>query len=293
MLNNPYQGMSYEVYAELCKNLNAVRSSMVKSIKKSPRHLKWEMDHPREESDALRIGKNVHLMFENTEEFQRRLVHVPVFVGKTKDGKDSTRSKEAAEKKADFLAGLPPDAIIASDDEMDMYAGILNSMREKKFVNRLLKDSIKEVSLFVEDPETGLTLACRPDFITNLGDCCDLKTTRNASHSAFRSAIFSDSPSSPFYILQAAHYAYCMKIAGLGDGKRFTFVAIEKEGPHDFAVYTVDEGHLDIGERWRKKLTKTYADCLQSGRWPGYVDGAQSFDLPAFASLPPLEEDEI
>jgi hypothetical protein len=141
--------------------------------------------------------------------------------------------------------------------------------------------------VFVKDPETGVILAAKYDFITDRGDGCDIKTTRDASVHHFKSAILSEY--STFYILQAAHYAHVLKVAGIGRGDRFTFVAIEKTPPYEIAVYTLDEGHLAIGEEWRKHLTNVYAECLETGQWAGYPDKAQSFDIPNYASMPPEE----
>lgn len=285
-LNHMYKSMDYETYASICKRLNIVRSSMLKLIKRSPRHLRYALDNPQEETTALRVGKNIHLLFEQSEEFQSRLVHVPEFVGKTLDGKPSSRSKEAKELKQAFLDGLPPDSILANDDEMELYTRVINLLSEKKFATRLLKDSVKEVSIFTTDPETGLLLACRPDFITDRGNVCDLKTTRDASMSFFWNEIFSER--GMFYVLQAAFYAHCLKLAGIGRGESFTFIAIEKSPPVDIAIYHLDHGHLDVGDQWRKYLTTLYAECLRTNVWNGYEDRAQSGEVPQFASVPKI-----
>lgn len=290
ILNKLYENMPYETYAAICKQTNAVRASSLKLIKKSPRKLKWSMDNPSPETDALRIGKNVHTLFEKPEEFRARLVHMPEFTGFTLDGKLSKNSKDAKQQKAFFLSQLPPDAIVAEPEEIALYWSVINLLGERKLATSLLKNAVKEVSLFVWDPDTGMVLACRPDFITQRGDCCDIKTTRDGSLSFFWKEIFAEW--AQFYVLGAAHYSHCLKLAKVGDGKRFTYLAVEKEPPVDISVYVLDEGHLDFGDHHRRHLTALYAECLKTNTWPGYPDRAQSGDLPAYASYPSHWDDE-
>lgn len=284
-----YTDLSYDQYAAICARLNAVRASHLKLIRESPRQLRYVLDNPKEETDALRIGKNIHTLFEKPEEFKARLIHVPVFLGPTLKGDMSPNSKAAKEKKAAFLADLPKDSIIADDEEMDLYLGILNVLPEKRLINRLLENCVKECSIFVEDPESGEVLACRPDFITKRGDCCDIKSTRDASMNFFYNDVVSPKDGKLFHALQAAHYAYVLKLAGIGNMDRFAYVAIEKKPPVDMSVFDLNHAHLDFANRWRKHLTKIYSECRQSNTWPGRSDRSQSGDLPQYVEFPPTE----
>jgi len=127
-------------------------------------------------------------------------------------------------------------------------------------------------------------LQFRPDRIHELGYIIDLKSTRDASIEYFTGQIFSDR--GPFYILQAAHYAYCGKLLGLSKSDSFTFVAVEKEPPYGINVFALGEGELDFGERWRRKLTRKYADCLASDKWPCYEESVISPQIPAYLTAP-------
>jgi len=93
-----------------------------------------------------------------------------------------------------------------------------------------------------------------------------------------------------FYILGAAHYAHCIREARIGTGESFTFVAIEKDPPYGIMIYPADSGCLDVGERWRKDLTRKIADAKASGVWPGYDERAYPLTPPDYASVPLNEE---
>jgi hypothetical protein len=277
-----YQGLSYEEYTSTSTNISALRSGHLKHLKKSPAHLKAALEAPREETEALRQGKLVHSFLENPEKFMDTYVMEPEFTGKTKDGKDSSRSAEARQAKVDWYASLGPKSIVVKKDDITMIKGISKTIREQSRLRELLKEGMSETSLWVKDPETGVNLTCRPDFITKHGHVVDIKTTRDASIPFFLNQIFSDKFSSPFYVLQAAHYSHCIKSAKVGNGESFIFVAIEKEAPWGVRMFPLDSGQLDVGEQVRARLTKLYAECLSKDVWPCYPDEFVHTEIPSW-----------
>lgn len=285
-------GMPYEQYAFEIKRHNALRSGYLKHLKKSPAHLKASIDNPQEETEALAFGKKVHKIFEDPEKFRDYCVYEPVFTGKTKDGKESTRSGEAREKKEAWYANIKPEQIVLTVDEIPVIDGIMKSVKNHKLVRNLLKEGLSEQSLFVKDSDTGLILSCRADFISTRGHVIDIKTTRDASPGFFLNQIFSDRSNSPYYILNAAHYAHCMREAKVGSGESFTFVAIEKKEPYGIMVYPMDIGCLAPGEQWRSVLTKRYAECVEKNIWPCYEERAFPATPPQWSSVPHTEEDD-
>lgn len=282
-----HHGLTYDNYASLSTTKLALRASGLKLMKKSPRHFKLNLQ--KEETPALRRGKIVHSLFENQEKFRENMIIEPEFTGKTKDGRDSARSKEAKDAKADWYASIPGDKIVVTMDEVDMIDGISRSLKEKKMVRNILDGGIAETSLWVEDKDNGATLACRPDFISRHGHVIDLKTCRDAGPSSFLSQVFRDTFQNPFYILQAAHYAHCLRLAGIGSGESFTFIAIEDK-TWDFMVYPMDIGCLGPGEQWRSLLTDRYAECLKADVWPGYDDRAYPVTVPQYVEVPGEED---
>lgn len=262
-----HYGVSYEEY----NTQPGVRSSHLYEIKKSPAHLQVSLATPRRETDALAMGKKFHSMIENAERFMDTFIVEPVVNRRTNAGKQELE---------DFYANAPKDKIILEPEEVEILTGMARAFVGHKILKNMLKNSIRESSLWVEDPETGLTIKCRPDFITEHGFPADAKTCLDATPDTFIREIFSDRAYNRFYILQAAHYAHCLKLARIGNGDSMTLVAIEKKPPFGVMIYPLDAGCLDVGDRWRAKLMRTYADCVNKGEWPCYPERAWPVLIP-------------
>ena len=275
--NKLIHGLSYEDYAAQ----PGLRASHLKKMRRSPAHFKASMAEEKKPSAALEFGKKFHFAIENPEKFRDLMVIEPEFVGKTKDGRDSTRSAEAKEKKAIWYSDLRPDQIVVTAEESFNLTGMLNSVTKHKLVGKLIRTGVRETSLWTKDPETDLDLQCRFDFISEYGHPVDFKTTMDASKGSFTWDIFSDKfESSPFYILAAAHYAHIARVSKQVNGESFYLVAVEKEPPWGVVVYPLDLGALDVGERHRARLTRQYAQCVKTGEWPCYEERAVPTEIP-------------
>lgn len=281
-------GVSYQDYHDFGLKNNALRSGHLPHLKRSPAHFKNYLENPPEETEALRQGKLIHSAFENPEKFLDSYMVEPEFTGKTLDGKESKNSKEAKQKRAEWRENVGKDKIILTSDEAVMITGILEAVAKHRITKNLLKDCVCEVSGFVKDPETGVMLQFRPDRIHKMGYVIDLKSTRDASIDYFTKEIFSHY--GRFYILNAAHYVHCAKLMGISKANAYTFVAIEKTKPYALNVFALDENQIEVGERWRKKLTKLYADCLDKNTWPGYEERVINPAIPPWVDVP-LDDD--
>lgn len=290
--NTLLKGMTYEEYDTAGKELRSLRSGMLRPILESPRHLLAKMQEEKKESEALRQGKIIHQLFENPEKFMDSYMIEPIFEGRTQKGELTTNPncKEVRAAKADWYARIKPGAIVLTADDVDLVNGIWASLQNKKLIRNILKDGVNETSLFTTDAVTGVPLACRPDFVSARGHVIDLKTTVSAGEPYFMRQIFSNSSMSQWYVLQAAHYAHCLKMAGVGSGEMFTFIAIEKSPPYEMNVFPLDIGCLGIGDQWRQIATERYYECLSSGKWAGYDDRAIAVTVPQWASVPFEEE---
>lgn len=286
------QGLTYQEYHDA----PGLRSGVVSDMRRSPAHAKAKMDFPKESTEALEFGKLFHLAIENGEKFKDMMILKPEFTGKTLQGKESNRSKEAQEKAVEWFSNIKPGQICVSRKDQITLTGMLNSISAHSKAKHLLRDSIRESSGWVRDPVTGLLLKFRPDNISVQEYVVDFKSTMDASKEAFFWDVFGTRGRNPrFYILNAAHYSYCGKLMGLRRHDTFVFIAVEKEPPYGLNVFAIDRGQLDIGEQWRARLTQQYAECASTMTWPCYPELVQSFDTPENPALPEhqWEEEEI
>ncbi len=290
-MNKLLQGISYEDYAAW----GGIRASDLHTMRISMAHWKAKRDEPKPEkpSEALEFGRLFHLAMENGPRFLDKMVVEP---------KCDMRTNKGKEEKAAFYAGLTPDRIPIKQEWADQIAGMVKALARHSNIRRILNDGgVRESSLKVIDPETGLLIQCRPDFVPAANFCVDFKTTRSAHPSFFLGQIFSKKyDSDPYYCLAASHYAHCLKIAKLG-GESFTIIAIEKEPPYGIVPYPLDQGCLEVGEQWRAKLMRDYAQCLRDEadakkagneyHWPCYPEAFYPTQVPKYAK--DIEEDGV
>ena len=147
-------------------------------------------------------------------------------------------------------------------------------------IHKALGRGKAEPTLVWQDAETGVWLRCRPDFLpSNNRAVPDYKTTASA-----RPEDFSRSVAEYGYHQQAALYLDGIEavFGPLPDGKyrQFYFIAQEKTPPYIVQPFALDQETVEWGRRLNRKAIRTFARCLESGRWPGYADDFVTVGLP-------------
>ena len=190
---------------------DGISSSAVKSVfKKSLAH--WKGEKRNANNAAFAMGNAVHA---NLLEKDRNLVI------KGPKTKTSVAFKDMKEK-------LTEDQVLLTEVEFNVANCITRGALDNPVCAAALnhKDRLNEVSIFVEDPISGLTLKTRPDLMIEVeGTVYDVKTTQDASPRGFLNECVKYG-----YFLQGAHYVYTCKLAGF-DVSKFSFIACEKSAP--------------------------------------------------------------
>lgn len=165
--------------------------------------------------------------------------------------------------------------------ELDEYKKII-VMRDKALTHPAIKLFMQkgqaERTFYFTDPRTGAQCRIRLDWWSeSTGYILDFKTTDNASPEAFgRSAMKYRYPK------QGGYYTDGAKINGL-EPKGFVFACVEKEPPHNCAVYLLPADGLKLGRQQYNDNLDTYVECVQKNTWPGYGDFVTELQLPAYA----------
>lgn len=277
------QGLSYEDYA----GIFALRASELNDLRWSPAHYLARKQNPKEPTEAQEDGLMIHKLFERGDQFLASLVVEPEFIGRTKDGRESKQSAEAKQMKQAWYLDLPPNTEVVSMKQLTMLQGISGALSRHSLVKNLVRDGVRETSLVVQDPETGVMLKCRPDLITADGFLVDFKSTRDARPHSFLNSVFGFRDY--FYVLAAAHYLHCLRVAGISKDESMTFIAIEKEPPYGIMVYPLDIGNIAPGEQWRADLTELFRRCMAANTWPAYPEQAVEVLTPEYVKLPGQE----
>jgi len=144
----------------------------------------------------------------------------------------------------------------------------------------LFEDGQAEVSAYHTDPETGVRLRGRADWLpeNQPATIVDLKTSTTANPSELVRKFHSLG-----YHMQAAWYLDLFTAATGYVFDQFLFVVVEKEPPHVVQVVEWDEDALNEGRRLNRQAIRTFADCTETGHWPGYADGITTISLPPWA----------
>lgn len=153
--------------------------------------------------------------------------------------------------------------------EADLVSGMQESVLSNKLVmNWLGAGGQAELSMFALDPETGVTVRIRPDFLTTSGAMLDLKTTTDARPDAFSKSILNYN-----YHMQAAFYMDVYKWATGEASDSFRFIVVEKDMPHATMMYRLDDTAMLEGRKLYREALRVYADCLEKDQWQDYDCG--------------------
>ena len=138
--------------------------------------------------------------------------------------------------------------VLLTEGDFDIAQAMAKSLMAEKHIAELINHAgaVKEQSIFVTCPETGVKLRCRPDlYIESAGIVVDLKSTTDASpaNRGFSSQVWAYN-----YDLQAAFYRHVLRIEGI-KVRHFYFACTEKQPPYASCLFEVSEELLDYAHR--------------------------------------------
>jgi len=133
-------------------------------------------------------------------------------------------------------------------------------------VSAMLSNGFAESSLFWKDPESGVLLKTRPDYLSIKHKAIfDLKTSCDASKDAFSRSIHNFG-----YHIQAALAIDGLKIS-LGEEFDVVNLVVEKSEPYCSGAYFIDLPALALGRKLYREGIKIYLKCLNNNFWPSYT----------------------
>lgn len=248
--------------------VEALSYSGMKELLRSPAHFQHWKKNPKEETKALRLGKATHAAFLTPDVWASTYKTLPADLDRrTKDGKATYEA---------ILSSLKPGDTLLANDEYELATELAFA------ATRISDNLIYKTGAWVERPlfakDKATPLKGIPDLIDAEGWIYDLKTTDDASERAALRTILNFG-----YHLQAAHY---IRLAGANrsDIRGFRLIMVEKDGPHQGAVYEIGGDLLALGNKEVDRAYSLYDRCTASGEWPGYAETAGSVtvlsDLP-------------
>lgn len=252
-------------------------STEARLILESPAKYRWKKDHPPliEPSKKFDIGSAVHSKVLG---IGYEAVVIPDNILASNGAVSTTAAKE-------FVANARAEGKIPlKSSEFQPIADAAEAVLAHKGARQLfMQPSNAEVSVFSTDPETGVEVRGRFDFLpTNTATSApsrvavDLKTTRDASPDGFTKAIVSYQ-----YDVQHAWYVDALRF-DTGEAAELVFVAVEKDPPYLVGVYQLPVIWKRMGHRKAAEARRIYADATATGMWAGYDDGVQLLSPPNY-----------
>lgn len=246
-----------EIPADVYHASEAVSHSMLKKLDASPSKLRWELDHQRPPTPALRVGSAVHTailepdLFETLYSVQKKVDR------RTKDGKAYVEQWEADN----------PGKIAISEEEMDTIMRVHARTHDSEWFSQFFRPGVKEASFYAHDPKTRLRVRCRPDnYIVDRRIIVDLKTTDCAQDRVFTHDITKYS-----YATQAAFYMAVVEWATGEPVEAFVIAAVEKSADCDVNVFYMPKDVLRMAGRQCREWLNMFEYCVRTNTWPGYA----------------------
>lgn len=233
---------------------DGLSSTGAKLINTCPAEFDWQRAHPVRK-DVYDYGTALH------ELVLGRGDGIEVIEQSSWRTKTAQAAKDAARAK-----GLTP--ILASDYEH--AERVAQAVLRHPEIGPMFNTGAAEQSAFASDPDTGIAVRCRPDWLTEKRDgrpvCIDLKSTAYATHPhdlLGRYGVISKLG----YYQSAAWYIDTLAMCGIED-VQFLLLFASKADHNEPRVVLLDDDSIEEGRRLNRQALTTYQECTGSGEWP-------------------------
>ena len=263
----------------------------MKWLLRSPKHYRQQMDH-RTEKAAFDLGHAVHGKVLGV---GMDYVIIPDDV-LASNGAASTKDAKL------FIAAARAEGLVpVKADVADQVGAIAEAvLANPKAAALLALPGDSEVSIFADDPDSGVPLRGRLDRLATLPDGrlinVDLKTTGDVRRHKIMRAIEDYG-----YDIQSETYKHLLRLASAGVRSNRADVApthlifVETDPPHEVRVVQLaHEDWIEGGRRKMRRAIDIYARCTATDTWPGDDDtpGSAEAITPRPYYLDNIMEDE-
>lgn len=231
----------------------------------APAEWRWEQDNPeaRKPTEAMEFGSAVHTEILG--------VGDPIVVVDAEDWKRKADQTTRAEIRA--AGGIP-----LLPKQLERVHAMRDAVRNDPVAGPLFAAGTPELSAFSRDPQTGVMLRGRIDWLRELGGgrrvAIDLKTDESSAPLDFEGAVGKWG-----YHIQQPWYEDVFEGAGL-PLSAWLWAVVAKRPPHLVTVCELPPRAIDLGRSIKRRAIDTYAQCANADEWPGHAPVIHQIDLP-------------
>ena len=241
-----------------------ISNSGLSMVARSPAHYAYRAAW--KQTRAMEIGTAFHTALLEPERFTQEYMTVT--------GINDRRKSEYKEAAKVYGA----DATLTDSEGTSVAVMMESVLANPDAQNVLTADGWAELSAFVQDPETGVLLRCRFDWIASDGRAVDIKKTQDARADAFSRSVLNYR----YHCQQAMYSDVFEKITGR-PLESYRFLAIEEQPPCANVLYTLDDVSVMVGMQEYKTALMDYAIANKSNDWPAYSETSALISLPEWA----------
>lgn len=233
-----------------------------------PAIYKWQRDNGRPDTAAFDFGHAAH----------KKVLGVGADIAVIDTDDWRTKAAQTARDEARAAGKVP---LLAKD------AATVDAMAEQLRAHPVAGllytgNGQPEVSAFWNDPDTGVDLRCRFDWLPEAVDgrliVTDYKSAASAAPLAFRKSV-----ADYLYHLQAVFYRDAAVTLGLAEDVEFLFCVQAKTPPYLVSVFGLTAEWWRIGEALKRQAVDLYAWCTARDYWPDFCrDEIAYLDPPAW-----------
>lgn len=241
-----------------------VNWSTLKHMRESALHYKHRLSAPIEDTIAMALGRATHTLVFEPSLFDDEYV---IWEGGDRRGKAWTEFSEEHDGKTIFKP-----AEIAVAEQM------ADAVKAHPLVQPYLVDGVFEQPISWTDPGTGLLCKAKPDWLQPMRQTLvDLKTSISADGRRFGSLA-----ARLGYHCQLAMYRSGIQHALQWFPQEVCIIVVERDPPHDVAVFQMDEESLSVAFEEVQQLMQQLVVCRSTNTWPGRYTEKQGLQLPAY-----------
>lgn len=269
-----YDGIPLDHYhGDLCAGPSLSESGGVELLETCPAKF-WHgsylnPERARDDRRQFNVGSAAHLLFMPPREWAAHIVEIDA---------DSYRGDEARRRRdRAYRDGKVP----LLEWESRAIIGMHDALMAHPQATKAFKGGRPERTLVARDPQTGVWLKARPDYMPDEARyIVDYKTARSAHPRMFRRQVYDLG-----YYIQAPWYLDVARLALGREPDEFWFVVQETKPPYLFSINKLDERAIEWGRIMSRGAINLFARCIERNEWPGYARTASVIALPPWAEF--------
>jgi len=195
-----------------------------------------------------------------------------------RDGKWSDAARPGAEFWAEFDAKAAG-RMLLKEEQVGRITMMADNLRSNPLAVEMLTGGLTESSMIWQDESTGVWVKARPDVLPDNGaDGADLKTF-SPRGSNLKLAVQRAITEHGYHQQMALAQEGLERLFGLSP-QDFVLVFVETTAPFTVIPVRLDAESLYWARVANRAALDTFARCLESGDWPGPVDGVLDYEFP-------------